>query len=383
MIEITDKQLCCGCSACANVCPKHCIEMIVDQEGFSYPWVDAAICIECGLCEKVCPFVNPYDKSEPLEVHAANNKNTKIRMESSSGGLFSIMAERVILEGGVVFGARYDENWQVILDYTETIEGIALFRGSKYVQSRVANAYIDSCRFLKDGRKVLFSGTPCQIAGLNHFLRKDFDNLITVDFVCHGVPSPKVWGKYLDEVTHYDRSIIREIKFRDKSNGWKKYFFDLSMDNAHHTRYVHSWHQQNPYMQAFLSNLILRPSCHHCRAKEGRSMSDLTIADFWGVDKTHPEMDDDKGTGLLIVNSLRGKLSFQWTEIDSERASLKEAKPFNPGLGCDAHPHHKRTRFFAQIDTRKKIIKLIYKSLRKSMFKRIYNKLKKMLATIN
>ena len=199
MIEIKDKKDCCGCSACVQRCPKQCITLKEDNEGFLYPIVDKKTCIDCGLCEKVCPILHQGEPQKPLKVYAAKNLNEEIRRQSSSGGIFTLLAEQVIQEGGVVFGARFDENWEVKHDYTETIEGLAVFRGSKYVQSRIEDNYKKAEEFLKQGRKVLFSGTPCQIAGLKRFLRKEYEELLTVDFVCHGVPSPGVWRKYLKE----------------------------------------------------------------------------------------------------------------------------------------------------------------------------------------
>lgn len=198
MINIKEKHNCCGCSACVQVCPKQCISMSADNEGFLYPQIDTAICIDCGLCEKVCPVINQNEPREPLAVYAANNNNEDIRLKSSSGGIFTLLAEQIISEGGVVFGARFNENWEVVHDYTEAIEGLEPFRGSKYVQSIIGDNFIKAKQFLTDGRKVLFSGTPCQIAGLKKFLRKEYENLLTVEVVCHGVPSPMVWRDYLD-----------------------------------------------------------------------------------------------------------------------------------------------------------------------------------------
>lgn len=200
MINITNKYNCCGCGACAQCCPKQCITLDVDKEGFSYPVVDTSVCVDCGLCEQVCPFLHPYEKREPLRTLAAYNTQEEVRMQSSSGGIFSLLAEKVIQEGGVVFGARFDENWQVTIDYTESIDGLSAFRGSKYVQARTGDTFKQCESFLKADRKVLYSGTPCQVAGLKHFLRKEYGNLLTVDFVCHGVPSPKVWGLYLTQL---------------------------------------------------------------------------------------------------------------------------------------------------------------------------------------
>ena len=259
MIEIRDKKNCCGCAACVQKCPKHCVSLKEDEEGFLYPVVNVDKCIDCGLCEKVCPVLNQDKKHEPIGVYAAKNKNDETRKNSSSGGVFTLLAENVIKRGGVVFGARFDERWEVVHDYVEDKEGISKFRGSKYVQSTIGDNYLKAEQFLKAGRKVLFSGTPCQIAGLKHFLRKDYDNLLTVDFICHGAPSPGVFRTFLrDEmhkaarqgggkntvslpciplVTEKDgldcKDVeIKSINFRDKRNGWKKYGFALALSKA-------------------------------------------------------------------------------------------------------------------------------------------------------
>lgn len=324
MIQILDKTHCCGCSACVQVCPKQCISLYEDKEGFLYPCVDKTKCIECGLCEKVCPCLGDSSEREPKVVYAAKNSNENIRLKSSSGGVFTLLAEKVINAGGVVFGARFDENWDVELSYTETIEGLSAFRGSKYVQAQVGTTFIEAERFLKAGRKVLFSGTPCQIKGLLKYLRKDHDNLLTVDFVCHGVPSPKVWRLYLkEEIERIARQgddgknivlsslvmpTIKGINFRDKSSGWKKYSFTLQLTKAlaegeQNSVLRSNKFYENPFMQAFLSDLILRPSCYACPAKSGKSGSDITIGDFWGIENIKPEIDDDRGVSLVMVHN--------------------------------------------------------------------------------
>ena len=183
MISIKQKKDCCGCSACVQRCPKQCISMAEDEEGFLYPHIDESKCIDCGLCEKVCPVINQENQREPLSVYAATNPDEKIRMLSSSGGLFSMLAEKTIENGGVVFGACWNDEWEVVHDYTETVLGIAKFRGSKYVQSRIGDSYRIVEKFLKDGREVLFSGTPCQVAGLKKYLCKVYENLFLVDFI--------------------------------------------------------------------------------------------------------------------------------------------------------------------------------------------------------
>ena len=222
MINISDKRNCCGCTACSQVCPKSCITMQIDEEGFKYPQVDANLCVDCGLCEKVCPYLNSYPIPEEKPASfACKTKDDDLRGKSSSGGLFSVLATKIIQENGVVFGARFNEDWDVYHDYTETEAGLAEFRGSKYVQSDMGDCFAQVKNFLKTGRKVLFTGTPCQVAGLNHFIQKKFENLYTVDFVCHCVPSPKVWKSYLKEVR--GNATITHISFRDKSEGWARY----------------------------------------------------------------------------------------------------------------------------------------------------------------
>lgn len=332
--------------------------MVEDQEGFLYPKVDEAVCIDCGLCEKVCHELHPYEERQPQNVYAAINKDEKVRMASSSGGLFYLLAEKTISERGVVFGAKFDEEWQVVLDYAETMEDIKPFMGSKYMQARTETAYHDAEVFLKQGRKVLFSGTPCQIAGLHHYLRKTYENLTTVDFVCHGVPSPKVWRRYLNEVVSAVKD-TNDVKFRNKSNGWKKFNFVLSYNEGDEEISLCSYHQQNHYMRAFLKNMILRPSCHRCRAKSGRSHSDITIADFWGINREMPDMDDDKGTGLVLVNTERGRTALDWSKVKLRESSLEVALRYNSSLRFDTNPHPKRMKFFAKLDKSKSVVNLI------------------------
>ena len=250
MIHITDKKNCCGCSACVQRCPKQCISLTEDEEGFLYPYVNEESCVECGLCEKICPILNPQEETFPLQVIAAKNTNTEERLGSSSGGLFLPLAKSIINEGGIVFGADYDSNWEVHHVGVENISGLYALMMSKYLQSRIENTYKEAEKFLKCGRKVMFVGTPCQIAGLHGFLRhKVYPNLLTIDVVCHGAPSPGVWRQYLAETysegefvknrhqaaagknTVFYQSLnakspIGDIKFRDKTmSGWKKFRF--------------------------------------------------------------------------------------------------------------------------------------------------------------
>ena len=326
MISITRKQDCCGCNACAQICPKQCITMQEDDEGFLYPRVDTENCIDCHLCEKICPVSNHGTERKPLKVYAAINKDEEVRKQSSSGGIFTALAEQVIKQGGVVFGARFDERWQVKHDYTETMEGLAAFRGSKYVQSQIGNSYQEAERFLKAGRKVLFSGTPCQIAGLRNYLRKEYDNLLTVDFICHGVPSPMVWRRYLKEEVarqcdrknsvsahpiHEEDVLVEGISFRDKTMGWKKFSFALTLSTTNGSGDKIQFCScspmtKNEYLRGFMSNVYLRPSCYSCAFKCLKSKSDITLGDFWNIRLYNKHLDDNQGLSLMLLNNSRG-----------------------------------------------------------------------------
>ena len=370
MINVIDKHNCCGCSACASICPKRCIQMVADNEGFLYPQVDMDTCIDCALCEKVCNELQPYEKREPLKVLAAINKNEEIRLKSSSGGIFYILAEKIIKEDGVVFGARFDENWQVVIDYAEDMKEVEAFMGSKYVQARMENAYKDVKRFLTDSRMVLFSGTPCQVAGLHKYLRKPYDNLLTVDFICHGTPSPKVWGMYLDEVVKEVKS-ISSVEFRNKDKGWKDFSFNLRFNEGDKTASMLSPYKLNHYMKAFLRDIILRPSCYECKAKGCSSQSDITIADFWGVHNIYPEMDDDKGTSLILLNTDNGIDTLDKKQVISAETNFKRIKSLNPACYLSPKEPSKRDEFFARLDN-ENMIELINECTRPTSKQRLY-----------
>lgn len=354
MIQIKDKSACCGCSACVQSCPKQCIVLKEDKEGFLYPVVNQTLCIACGKCEKVCPELHPFDAVQPLMVYAAKHPDESVRAESSSGGIFTLLADAVIDDGGVVFGARFDTDWSVVHDFTETHEGLQAFRGSKYLQSRIGNTFQLAEKFLKAGRKVLFSGTPCQIAGLKRYLHKDYENLLAVDFVCHGVPSPLVWKKYLEEIIAREHKLkIDAISFRNKDLGWKKYSFALTLSGVtnggeKNTVLLSTIFPENEYMQAFLADFSLRPSCYACPAKGGKSGSDLTIGDFWGIEKIAPEIDDDKGCSLVIVHTNKKINRWSNNSILSEFSSRQDPFKGNPSYYTSPYQPVNRTFFFSQ-----------------------------------
>ena len=375
MITITRSSDCCGCNACAQRCPKKCITLIADHEGFLYPQINIDSCIDCGLCEKVCPIINSKKQSLPPEkVIAAINPDENIRMNSSSGGVFSLLAEQIIKENGVVFGAKFDDNWQIVHDYTDTIDGLDNFRGAKYVQSKIGNSFILAEKFLQDGRKVLFSGTPCQIAGLKLYLKKEYINLFTVDIICHGVPSPKIWDLYLRSI-YKDVTNIKKINFRDKASGWKNYKFHIEYNpivkNSSNSiiKDFNEPFYKNIYMKGFLSNLYLRPSCHKCPCKPGKYRSDMTIADFWGADIENPEMDDDKGLSLILCHSEKASY-FKF--IRSKEISYQTVLKYNPSVEINMPPHAKRDFFFNEVNINN-VIYLIQHLTRPSLKQKITN----------
>lgn len=353
-------------------CPLQCIDLVTDKEGFLYPQVDVTRCIDCGKCEKVCPELVEAGERKATGIYAGVNPDDEVRRASSSGGIFTLLAESVLAENGVVFGARFDKDWNVVHDYTESKEGLGTFRGSKYVQSRNGETFKQAERFLKAGRKVLFSGTPCQIMGLKRYLRREYDNLLTVDFVCHGVPSPLVWRKYVEEtLVRQDEKIkfrptlnhlfsdemplIEGISFRDKCLGWKKYSFALTLSKVttageKNTVSLSSIFYDNAYMQAFLANLTLRPSCHACPAKCGRSGSDVTLGDFWGIEKIAPELDDDRGCSLLIINNpgVKGKLQKEGCLL--AEYPISEVIPYNPSVAYSVDMPNNRDFFWHMFD---------------------------------
>lgn len=407
MIDIKDKKDCCGCEACVQRCPVNCISLHEDDEGFLYPQVDKDTCIGCGLCEKICPVINQYNPIVPISVYAAINPNEEIRLQSSSGGIFTMLAEQIIDKGGVVFGVGFNEKWEVVHKFTETKEGLSEFRGSKYVQSHIGDTFSQAEAFLKQGREVLFSGTPCQISGLKHFLRKDYPKLFTVDFICHGVPSPGVFRTYLKEaidytvrkgrkntvslssirpVTESDAPVedmeIRRIAFRDKTLGWKKYSFALDLSKATADGEEIQFRSRrsliaDPYLKGFMRNLYLRPSCHDCCAKGLSSGSDITLGDFWKVSEVFPHIDDDKGISAVVANTDKGHFVLQNLGAQLCPSLLDDVRKRNTALTHSTPLPTKRAKFFCE--TSRMVTVRVEHLTRLTLFQRVQRKAKHLL----
>ncbi len=404
MLNITDKTKCCGCSACFNICPKESIKMEYDSEGFLYPKVDENKCIKCGLCLKVCPIVKKdrgidvwrdgNDKDNGvLEVYGAKNKNVDEQLKSSSGGMFSIFANYVLEQNGIVFGAAFDNNWKVVHKYIDNKKDLDNLRRSKYVQSDINTTYKQAKQFLDEGKLILFTGTPCQIAGLKSYLQKNYENLIMVDLICWQVASPLVWKRFLEE--NFNVEEIKQIDFRDKLYGWDKSIMSLSLKN--NKKYpklpviynlfpkkvkmiLSSRNYALSYRKGCLSGLFSRPSCHKCYFKEDRN-SDFSIGDLWGVNNILPAMYDKKGISVLTINSKKAKEIFEKIKnnIEYKQINYDDMIKYNPAFVSSAEAHPKREEFFKRYKN-EKLNKLIPKIIgEKTLVIRIFRKIIKIL----
>lgn len=351
MRQIIDKSLCVGCSACYNVCPKQCISMKEDVEGFFYPYINESNCVKCGLCEDVCPVINVQSDNlvEPKS-YASYSKNLDERLNSSSGGMFSLFARLVLGRGGVVFGAAMATDFRSVNHILINSEKeLALLRGSKYLQSNIGFSYAQVKRILDSGREVLFSGTPCEIEALKSFLGKEYNNLACIDFICHGVPSPKVWAKYVKYREDRAAAAVRRTFFRHKKYGWKTYalLFEFSNNKAYEQILY-----KDLFLQMFLQNICLRPSCYSCPFKKINRVSDITLADFWGCQSVCSELDDNNGLSALLIHSPKGAKLF-----DSVRdLCVSKEVPFSSVLKGNSSLNHScalpecRSDFFKNLD---------------------------------
>lgn len=312
MIEIKKKSDCCGCTACANACPKSCIEMIDDSEGFLYPVVNEDKCIKCNACEKVCPIINHIARKENRSQTAAivQNKNKEVCLQSTAGGAFTAIAEYVLEHDGIVFGVELQADYSVKHIAVESKTELSKFRNSKYVQSELGSTYAEVKQQLKTGRLVCFSGTPCQIEGLRCFLRRDYENLVLVDVVCRAVPSPGVWKKYIEMET-CEHGTMQSIRFRDKALGYQYSTMELVDSQGNIYR---GGIESQPWLRMFFSGMIIRPSCTECKFRSRYRNSDFTIWDCFNVYSFSKEFDEDIGTTRVLIHTEKGKRIFHQIE---------------------------------------------------------------------
>jgi coenzyme F420-reducing hydrogenase beta subunit len=351
MIDIVNEKKCSGCHACFQICPQNCIKMEYSGEGFLYPVVDEDRCIHCNLCENVCPILHKKEQSgNSTEAYAAINKSEDIRKASSSGGVFSYLAENIINRGGVVFGAAFSKDYHTVEHIcVDTVDDLYKLRGSKYLQSVIGNSYKEAEVLLKEGRNVLFTGTPCQIEGLYAYLKKDYTCLYTADIICHGVPSPKVWDFYLKRKEKEIGAPVKQVTFRNKCSGWK--YYSVKMFFSNNETYTARF-REDLYMEGFLKNLYLRPSCYDCAFKGINRISDITLGDFWGIDRIIPQMDDDKGISLVCIHTHKGKSLIEWQNdmLHIKEVNIDDAILYN-GAAIKSSPiHPKRKKFFEKLN---------------------------------
>lgn len=370
-----NQELCSGCTSCAAACRKKAITMTPNNEGFLYPVLDETLCVHCGLCEKVCPVLNKTVQTKHTAV-AAISENTD-RLDSSSGGVFSLLASYIFQQGGTVFGPAFDENFQLRhIAVTDPAE-LPRLRGSKYLQSDVGDSYLQVKSALATGVPVLFTGTPCQINGLRSYLGKDYENLYCQDIICHGAPSPAVWKAYLAYRQQVAGSKVKSVNFRSKVKGWKAFSMVLEFENG--TVYSNTL-SDDPYMQAFLKDLSLRPSCYNCSAKGDRHLADITLGDYWGVDQLQPDMFDNKGTSLVVIHTEKGQRLIDRimenlrisTEVPDEAFTR-----FNPAMNHSVQPPKNRKCFLSTVN-KDNFPKAVQKNLPKQPMK----KLKKIIKAI-
>ena len=334
-MNICKKIKCTGCSACLNTCLHDAIQLIENEKGFLYPEIDESKCVDCGLCVKTCPVNCETDANTYKAVYAALDKRDEDRAKSTSGGIFAVLAKHIIKQGGYVYGAALDNDLVVRHIEVHTFECLDKLRNSKYVQSEIGYSYQNAKKRLRDGALVLFSGTPCQIAGLKNYLGKEYSNLLTIDILCHGVPSPGVFRKYIKSEEKIVNSKLVDIQFRSKGIGWKKLLTDRYFENGQKA----DW--GDTFVPGFLNNYYLRESCYSCVYATDKRQGDITLGDYWGYKESAPEYieDDDKGISLVIINTEKGQNAFNGIrrDIAFAKKSMEDAKQGNPVLykPCD------------------------------------------------
>ena len=401
MITLESKQDCCGCHACVTICPRKCISMHADEEGFLYPATDISLCVDCHLCEQVCPMISPPalqaaapdGGGSPIRASAARCWDERFRGHSASGGIFPVLAEQVLKEGGVVFGARWDGHFMAVRhDFITDMKDLHLLQGSKYIQSSIGNAFFLVRDFLKQGRRVLFSGTPCQISGLRKVIRKHSDLLITVDVACHSVPSPKVWRAFFRDLMSRNgisgaTGVFMRKRTFDPQRGWRCDSFVVESVQSGQPAFQDSIYQTS-YGLGFLEGLFSRPSCERCPAKNMESGSDITLGDFWGVENYFPDLSMQEGLSIMVCKTPEAHAL-----LDSVRdafsilrpAEYEQAAAHNEGLRFDPRKNPNRDAFFRRLvkcRTDRAAVRLMESYFRPTLFTKAKTKLKFLLKRI-
>jgi coenzyme F420-reducing hydrogenase beta subunit len=357
--------------------------MIPDDEGFLYPQIDGSQCVNCKKCEKTCPVLQKPRVSESVQAYAVQNMDQRVRCQSSSGGVFTALAEQVIKKGGAVCAAVYNDQFEVEHRIAFTVEELAPMRGAKYSQSHAGYLFRALKELLESGKPVIFTGTPCQCAGLKTYLGKEYEQLLLVDMVCHGVPAPSVWKEYVRRRRELDANgaELSSINLRDKSTGWSRYAYSVKFQYANGSVYCVP-QGQDPYMRGFVGDLYLRPSCSVCSFKGINRCSDLTLGDCWGIWDSHPDFDDNRGTSLLLVHTAKGQQI--WNQLCADFASVafavEDVTRYNPSAESVSRAHSGRGEFFRRLSAGESVDGLIGEVLspkvsRQSLIKRVVKRI--------
>jgi len=346
--NLPTRDRCSGCGACAHRCPTNCITMFEDSEGFKQPAIDADACIACGICESTCPVINePYKRDFKPVAYGGASRDKDVKAQSSSGGMFSLFAKRILDRGGVVYGASYTKGFRVAHEGVRDEEGMKRLRGSKYMESDLNTCFDEIDKLLKQGVPVLFCGVPCNVGGLIAAVGDD-ENLFTVDILCHGAPSPLVWDIFLKEHEEKHSSKAVSVTFRDKSVGWRKSGMKIEFENGdifEQDKLYGDW------MRAFLHDLMLRPSCYNCAYKTEERPGDVTLGDFWGVENFTSEKDDNLGMSLMRINSEKGMQALKELsdKLDMFEVDWHKAAEYNFGIFNAAPPQPLREEFLNRV----------------------------------
>lgn len=380
MIQIKDPKDCCGCTACASICAHDAIKMRPDALGFLYPEVDSTKCVDCGLCDKVCAFNENYDRSLNLpqpEAYGARHKDMKEVETSRSGAAFIAISDWILAHGGVVYGAGYTDHFRVVHKRATNKEERDEFKGSKYVQSDLTGVFRQVKQDLKDGLIVLFSGTPCQTAGLNSYIGKKLrENLYLVDIVCHGVPGPNIWNDYLYyQETKFKDNVVK-VDFRDKRTGWDTHIETLFFSNGKE-------YNGSIFTNLFYKHIMLRYSCENCKFCNTVRPADITLADFWGWENANIVMNNDnKGVSLILLNTQKGIDTFKHIQKELEIVSVTKEQYIQPNLQFPSKMHPKRIVFEADYKNRGFTYIITHKYSSENISRRIIRFFKRKLGLI-
>lgn len=351
-ISILNKDNCTGCRMCEQICPVKAIVMKENEEGFIEPVINEEKCVHCGLCAKRCPQLNAVKierVSEP-RVYAAKSINKEEQKQSSSGGIFSVLAKHILNKDGIVYGCAFNENFVAEHIGIDEKEQLYRLRGSKYVQSNTKNTFNEVKQNLEKGKKVLYSGTPCQIAGLKSFLAKEYENLITIDLLCHGVPSPRLFSKYKEYIENKNKVKIEKFEFRNKERGYWTLGYKIKVTLKNKVKFING--DEDIYTNAFSKGITLREVCYSCKYTNNKRMGDITLGDFWGIDKEYPKLYDKNGVSVVLVNSAKGEriLKEIKSDIMLEEVEYEKVEKYADTLKSSCKRNEERDHIYKSIE---------------------------------